>query len=49
MELERDSRSRLHITFWSLFFRYCNYLLRETQANKVDKTKLSRIQGATEY
>ena len=49
MGLAWDSRSRLHITFWSLFFRYCNYLLTETQANKVDKTKLSRIQGATEY
>ena len=21
------------------FFRYCNYLFRETQTNKVDKTK----------
>ena len=37
------------LPFGHFFFRYCNYLLTETQANKVDKTKLSRIQGATEY
>ena len=39
-----DSRSRfLDVTFWSFFvFRYCNYLFRETQTNKVDKTKQNK-------
>ena len=39
MGLQVPFAPHLPVIFLFCFFRYCNYLFRETQTNKVDKTK----------
>ena len=39
MGLQVPFAPHLPVIFFFFFFRYCNYLFRETQTNKVDKTK----------